>query len=400
MPATNLPAIRAARRRDLPAVYDVLERAFTDAPVSLFIAQTEGDSTLRMRHARIAVAGARVLAHVRIFARQMLVRGVPVAAGGVGSVASHPDARGAGLPTAVLRDAIDVMREDGAAVSFLFTGIPAFYERVGFRIAREPSFEAVARAVAALPHDGGYELRAIGPSDTAALLALYRRASAGATGAITRTARTWRDAQSWLAEDAAACLVAEWHGRIAAYIRARDREYGYQALEAEHAPGHAAAIAPLLAAVGARALALGKRVVTVAPADHALAIALRSLPSTRETDDVRYPMMMRIISLRALADALLPHLAARADAHRGAAFTLGLRAPDGDALTLDVRGATGRVGRGAPGYTLDEHATLDALLGQRRAGALLRPRAPAEVRRRVDALLPETALHFWNSDRI
>lgn len=399
MPSPRSAAIRAARRRDLPAIYDVLEQAFTDAPISLFVAQTEGDSTLRMRHARVAVDGGRVVAHVRIFARRMLVRGVPVAAGGIGSVASHPDARGGGLPTALLRDAIDVMRSDNVPVSFLFTGIPQFYERVGYRTVREPSFVADAGEVASIAHDGGYALRAIDGDDTPALLTLYRRATAGTTGAIVRTARTWRDAQAWLAEDAAAPLVAEWNGRTVAYMRARDRDYGYHLLEAEHAPGHAAAIAPLLAAAGRRAVALGRSVVTVAPAGHALAVALRSLPSTRETDDVRYPMMMRIISLRALIDALLPHLASRADTHRGAAFSLGLRAP-GDSLTLDVRGATARIGRGMPQYTLDEGATLDALLGQRRAGALLRPRAPAEVRRRVDALLPETPLHFWNSDRI
>lgn len=400
MPDHKSPPVRAARRRDLPAIYAVLERAFADAPISLFMAQTEGDSTFRYRQARVAEVDGRVLAHVRIFARRMLVRGVPVDAGGIGSVASDPDARGLGLPSALLRDAIGVMQADRTPVAFLFTGIPAFYERVGFRIIRQPAFDADARACAALPHDGGYTIRRIGDDDARALLALYRRAVAGSTGAVVRTQRTWRDAQSWLGEDPAGCLMAEWNGGAAAYIRARDREYGYNLLEAEHLPGHDAAVAALLAAVGGRAVATGHRVVTTAPAAHALAVALRSLPSTRESIDVRYPMMMRIVSLRALADALLPHLAARAGTHRGAAFTLGLRAPEGQALTLDVRGASVRIGRGPAQYALDERATLDALLGQRRAGALLRPRAPADIHRRLDALLPETPLHFWNSDRI
>ena len=34
--------IRAARRSDLPAVYRLLDSAFTDAPSRLFIDQTEG----------------------------------------------------------------------------------------------------------------------------------------------------------------------------------------------------------------------------------------------------------------------------------------------------------------------------------------------------------------------
>jgi hypothetical protein len=110
--------------------------------------------------------------------------------------------------------------------------------------------------------------------------------------------------------------------------------------------------------------------------------------------------MMRIVSLDALVAALLPQFDASAARHRGAAFTLGLSAPDGQHVTLDVGASGARVRRNAAQYTLDEPSTLDAVLGQRRASALVRPRPPREIARRIDALLPETALRFWNSDRI
>lgn len=394
-------AIRAARKADLPQIYEVLASAFTDAPLQLFIDQTEGDSTLRWKHVRVAEVDGRIAAHVRIFSRRMLVRGVPMSAGGIGSVASHPSARGLGLPTALLHDAIDVMERDGMPVSFLFTGIPAFYERLGWRIVRQAGIDADASEAAATPHERGYAIRRIVADDVPALLRLYRRATAGSTGAVVRTRRTWRDAQIWLGEDARGCLCAEWAGRPVAYIRCRSRDFGYQVLEAEAVRGHEAAIAALLAVAGKRAAALKQLIAMYAPMDAPLADALRTLASTRETTDVRYPAMMRIVSLDRLVAAVLPQIAGRAERHRGAAFTLGLRAPDDQRLTLEIAPSTARARRAnAAAYELDEAATLDLLLGQRRASTLLRPRPAAEVRRRIDGIFPETPFRFWNSDRI
>jgi predicted N-acetyltransferase YhbS len=393
--------IRAARRADLPAVYHLLDAAFTDAPVQLFIDQTEGDSTMRLRHIRVAEVDGRIAAHVRIFARRMLVRGVPVRAGGIGSVASAPDARGLGLPSALLHDALDVMARDGVAVSFLFTGIPALYERLGWRIVAQPAIEADPPDAAA-PDTGGYRVRPIAPDDLRALLSIYREATAGSTGAIVRTAGTWRDAETWLGEDPAGCLLAERDGRAAAYIRSRSREYGYHILELEHRRGHGAAVDALLATAARRAAAKRQRLYATVPDPHSLAAAMRAMPAMVETAHMRYPTMMRIVSLDALVASLLPRLdaSARSAAVDGASFTLGLRAPDGQSVTLDVTPSRVRLRRTAPRYTLDESSTLDALLGQRRASDLVRPRPPAEVRRRIDGLLPETAFHFWNSDRI
>lgn len=392
--------VRAARRSDLPAVYRVLQSAFTGTPIQLFIDQTEGDSTLRMRHIRVAEIDWRIAAHVRVFSRRMLIRGVPVRAGGIGSVASAPDARGLGLPSALLHDAIDVMARERIAVSFLYTGIPAFYERLGWRIVREPVFNANAMEVAQVPRERGYRIRRIEDEDVPALLLIYRRATAGTTGAIVRTAATWRDALRWLGEDGAGCLLAESGGRPVAYLRARSRDHDYTLLEAEHERGHEAAVAWLVAQAARRAVRLREQPWTYAPADSTLAGTLRALPSTTETTGVGYPAMMRIVSLDALTAALLPWFDGRARMHRGVPFTLGFRAPDGQSLTLAVRAAGARTSRAAAAYQLDEAGTLDALLGQRRASDLVRPRPPAEIRSRIDALLPETPFHFWNSDRI
>jgi len=392
--------LRAARTADLPALYDLLEQCFPEAPRSLFVEQTERDATFRLRHGRVAVADGRIVGYVRIFERRMLVRGVPVAAGGIGSVATHPDARESGVASAVMRDAIDEMRRGGFALSFLFTGITPFYERLGYRVVREPRIAADPAEAARLPLPSLYTVRPMTDGDIPRLLSIYRRASAGSTGSVVRTRRSWRDATHWLGERDGDGLVAERNGVPAAYLRSRCRTYGHQILEAEHLRGHELAIVSLLSMIGARAAEHGERLVALVPEGQALANTMRTLPSATVTTDVPYPMMMRIISLDALLGGLSRYLRTRAAGHPGPPLRLGLRAPGGQRAVVDVAKRAVTVRRNGAAYELDAAATLDALLGQRRAGRLARPMPAAEAVRRIDALLPETALRFWNSDRI
>lgn len=286
--------IRAVRRGELPRVYDLLEAAFPEARRGLFVAQTERDSTFRLRHGRVAIVDGRVAGYVRIFARTMLVRGAPLAAGGIGSVATEAGARHGGVATALMLDAIEVMRREGMAVSFLFTGIPAFYERVGYRVVRERSFAVPAEKAAGLSTTGLYDVRLMGDTDVRRLVGIHQRASAGATGAVRRTRRQWLDATAWLEEDVGGCFVAELRGMPVAYMRCRQRDYGYQVIEAESLPGHFDAMAAMLARAAGRALDLGCETIGgLAPRASPLAVVLESLSSRMAP--VRHPMMMRAL---------------------------------------------------------------------------------------------------------
>jgi len=294
------------RRGELGQVYDLLAAAFgdKDAPLVRFEAQTEQDSTFRLRHGRVAVRDGRVVGYVRIFARTMMVRGRPVAVGGIGSVATEAAYGSRGIGTALLEDAIAQMRREGMQASFLFTGIPGFYERLGYRIVREPQFDLEAAACTGISHAGLWDVRAMRDGDERRLLAIYRRAIAGSTGAVVRTLRTWRDARTWLDEDTGGCFVAERSSVPVAYLRSRQRTYGRQILEAESAPGHEGAVAALVSAVGRRAMEHGEQVVSLAPDGHPLATALRSVGAS-ETTDVAHPMMVLGLGEAWAGEALL-----------------------------------------------------------------------------------------------
>lgn len=278
------------RREELPAVFDLLERAFPEAERALFERQTLADSTFRLRYGRAAIApDGRLLGYVRIFARRMLVRGVAVPAGGIGSVATAPDARGNGIATALLRDAIEVMRGEGMRVSFLFTGIPAFYERLGYRVVRQPYIEAPAAAVRRRPSRVA-EIRALTADDVPGALRIYRAATAGATGALVRTPRMWREADAWLGDDRP--WLAMRAGRPVAYVRARCRPPAHQVLEAHTLPGHDDALFDVLAR-SARCDAGCRTVTALCGAGSPLARVLSGVAGASVSWRFRWPMMVR-----------------------------------------------------------------------------------------------------------
>ncbi len=286
--------LRAARKSDFPEIIDLLQICFDEAAPGFFAAQTAHDSTFRLRHARVAELDGRIAGYVRIFARRMRVGGAIVAAGGIGSVATHPDAQHRGIATALLGDAIAQMQRERMAVSFLFTGIPGFYERIGYRIVRQPEITVPRRQLSTLP-SAGYTIRPFErESDVPAALAMHRQATSRVTGAIVRTSRTWTDALHWL-EGHESRMVVDGAGGMAGYIRARCRPFGHQILEAECRAGDTIALSALLRDLGTTSCAC-ERVVASVPSIHALATLLRSLPGAHDTTDVQHPMMVRVLS--------------------------------------------------------------------------------------------------------
>lgn len=291
-------------------MYGLLGRAFPGADPAMFVAQTERDRTFRVRYGRVAVGdGGRVIGWVRIFRRQMTIRGEFVAAGGLGQVAADAEARGSGVASALLRDAIEVMRDDGMAVSFLFTGIPALYEQVGYRIVREPFFEFDALEAAELMGGEEYAVTSI-PSAflgrSSCDMVARSGAGFGETGRIVRRMPSHRepwDEERWLGEDRKGRL-ATTSGDMPftmpnGYIRCAVRGQQYQILEAEALSQHPDAMCALVRAVAKRALEMAAagevstRMGALAPDGSRLAAVLRGLRSTTETTEVAHPMMMR-----------------------------------------------------------------------------------------------------------
>jgi ribosomal protein S18 acetylase RimI-like enzyme len=402
------PLIRAARPADMPAAYELLSLCFPDARPDLFRRQTEHDSTFRWRHGRVVEVDGAVVGYLRIFDRRMWVRGARLSAAGIGSVATHPDYRRRGLATALLRDTLALLRRDGYHLSFLGTEIAApFYERLGWRIVRQPSHGAPAAEAATLSERPGLTIRPFAPSDLAMVARIHARATRGRTGAVARSLRYWADHMSWIDDDAGGFLVATGGRRgLTAFVRSRSERWASTlvVLDAHCREGAEGDLAPLLGALGRYAVGQGlKGIQASLPEGHPLAEAFARLPSAGVTTEVRFPLMMRVVDLVGLLRSLAPLLGKRVPAMK-APVSLAFE-EDGWRTCLRVGPKGVRVAARSADEVVSvspgEAVTL--LLGQKAVREILAPGAdpPSEgALSALEQLLPREPLHFCTADRI
>lgn len=399
---TGQPVIRSLRPADLPHVFDLLRTCFVGTPADHFVKQHLYDSTFRPWQGRVAELDGRVVAYVRIFDRRMRVRGVPFRAGGVGSVATHPDFRRQSLASTLLADAIRVMERRGYAISYLYTGIMPFYERLGWRVVAQPYFRAPAADLAGLASAvPPYSVRTFEPADLPRVQRVFALATRGATGAVVRDAAYWRDHFWWANDDLRFFLVAERRGNVAAYFRGQvepDRQR-LVALECETLPSERGAGLALLSEAARRALELGLTMVYCqAPADSAIADAFRTCRSAEFRPTGRAPDMQLLVRPDRALRGLLPVLRRAASEAPGPGVTLAV----GDTGVRLTNGHAELTRPGPEAVRLDRYDAILALLGQRSVVECLEPKTPAPVAviDRLEKALPPCAYHFWYPDRI
>lgn len=398
---TGQPVLRSLRPADLPHVFDLLRTCFVGTPADHFVKQHLYDGTFRPWQGRVAEVDGRVVAYVRIFDRRMRVRGVPLRAGGVGSVATHPDFRRRSLASTLLEDAIRVMRRRGYAISFLYTGVMPLYERLGWRVVAQPYLRAPLAEAARAATSGAYVVRSFDAGDLPAVRRVFSRATRDATGSIVRTERYWRDHFWWANDDPRFFLVVERRGRVVAYLRGQVEAPRQRlvVLECETLPSERAAAPALFAEAARRALTLGLTMVYCqAPADSAIAEAFRACSRAESRPTGRAPDMQLLVRPDQVLRRLLPLLRRAARETPGPDVTLAI----GDAGVRLTRHDAEMVTADACSVRLDRYDAVLALLGQRSVVECLEPRepAPAAAIERLEAALPPCAYHFWYPDRI
>jgi predicted N-acetyltransferase YhbS len=196
----------------------------------------------------LALDGGKPVSCVQIFARPIRLRHERVLLGGIGSVATHASARGRGLASELLRQAIARMRERGMALSLLFTGRFSFYETLGWQQMSTRLFKLSPHAPLAMPDDGTI-LRAFEPDDLGRVQALYDAYTEPLSGPTVRDARYWAGQLRLAGTPREDFRVAERNGEIVAYARAAAFGGRMRVLEYARAADGASALARLLAAL-------------------------------------------------------------------------------------------------------------------------------------------------------
>ncbi len=171
------------------------------------------------------------VSHACVIDRPILIGGTAVTAGEIALVGTLEERREEGLGRAIIGHLLGYMGRRRYPMAFLF-GIPAFYERFGFRhglrtfMSGQGATIKVGSILAAGP-PAGYSVRAMEDRDIPDLSLLYRRDTEQATGAAARDPEYWQ----WIIDHTAETglvaagnrMVVERDGRPVGYALIADR---------------------------------------------------------------------------------------------------------------------------------------------------------------------------------
>lgn len=245
--------VRTATPADDPALAALWRRCF-DAPhlTALYALDPE-------RHRRTFVAENpagdgidAVVVHVPRLIRD--AAGTPRRVGGIGSVATHPEARGRGLVRQLLAAAERSMTAEGCAWSLLFTGTPGVYRGSGWQEFATSYTEGGLAPTAPVPRP--FDVRRASAADAVEVTALHHTYNA------VRPLTSLREPGDW------AVRVPAWYGPPERSLVAVDPGSGAlvgwvvaqhegDRVEVREFAGAAESLGTLLAAAGAHGRAAG-----------------------------------------------------------------------------------------------------------------------------------------------
>ena len=139
-----------------------LSRAEVDVLRRLFAAAWGEDGTFHESDWEHAKGGVHVLveddgeilSHGSVVTRTLEIDGTPIRTGYVEAVATWPRHQGRGYGTLVMREISDVIRSS-YPLGALATGVPEFYERLGWERWRGPTSVRTSNGIERTPDDDG-----------------------------------------------------------------------------------------------------------------------------------------------------------------------------------------------------------------------------------------------------
>jgi len=148
--------------------------------------------------------------------------------GGVAGVAVHPDARGRGTGSRLLRHLVGAIREQGRPVSALFPTALGVYRPLGWEVVGSMDDTRLPTALLrAVRRPADVRLRTAGLDDVAAVTGLYDAHGATTNGLLTRTGACFPRPEDGVLESDVVAL-ADQDGAVRGYA-AYDRGRGYGA---------------------------------------------------------------------------------------------------------------------------------------------------------------------------
>ena len=319
-PGTRLPFRRGSveyclgTEADHEAVYQTLLHVFHGPDRDSFLGAIN-DPSYRPDQRILAKVDGRIVSHLHLTERQIRFGSVTIRVNGVMWVGTLPEFRGMGFAQNLMRLATQRGKESGAAVQVLTTGMPQFYQGLGWGICgRQTTAQTMSRN---LPQVGdglvegraSWQVRPWRQVELGDLMSLYELQYARTTGSVVCAEEYWR----WMIGRRYAHVI--WVACLGEAVKGYAFIKDHKILEIASDPAYPHALKSLLGRVRAEALERAYPEVTVAaPSNHPVIEAIRSA-SGRVIDQDLYEgsaSMYHIPDLGAFLKSILPELARRA----------------------------------------------------------------------------------------
>ncbi|MDO8683776.1 MAG: GNAT family N-acetyltransferase [Armatimonadota bacterium] len=308
-------SVRAILDSEREECLEMLDRAFDGTPNGYFVRYFEGDPDYKNDYCRVYPENGRIVSSLHICRREVRVGLSRLVMGGLANVGTEPDHRGKGYSSEVLRDSARFMNEDEMDFSILYTGINAFYDRLGWRTLPVPYlFGKLEKSVAAA-NEERYGVRVYNPDEDApALLKVYEEFSGAMLMSAVRSEFRWRNFTMHKFHPPWRIMLAEDDSGIVAYTVSKIHNDTLIFDELGFSPGHEAALSLLMKQDASDAISQGAREVSLEPATHPAVTAIAA--GIADELEIRHQTggMVMFFDLERTFGRLLPELARRVKA--------------------------------------------------------------------------------------
>ena len=299
--------IRAARESELEQTVELSCVAFNPDGHERYWQYIKGDSSYRLSQTRVVVVNDKVVSTLRVWERRMWVGASLVTVGGIGGVCTHPNYRGVGYASALMRNTIDYLRTIGCDLGVLFTIIPeAFYAQLGWTSLPLHGFSVAYNSAARAAASSKWQVTDFNPeTDLDAVAELYDIANAQQSGTIARTRTYWDMAPSRI-RGVLPTVVARQNGHIGGYLNYEMDGKTAEVREVECVPNKLEAldalVSYLLQACGAQEI---EKIEVKFPSQHPFAERLIGACNSPVTPTKRSKMMLYAVDLPVLLRRLV-----------------------------------------------------------------------------------------------
>ena len=223
--------IRGIHDSELEEMIDLQCRVFRPDGHERYSQYVHAEPSYRYDQSRVVVVNGEIVSTLRVWEREMRIGAVAVPMGGIGGVGTHPDHRGAGYATELMKDTITYMRGAGYDIGVLFSAIPcAFYRKLGWASVPLAGFRVTRSQTAGLEETEWHVEPFNEDRDLDASISLYDRCNSQQSGSLVRTQSYWESGPARL-RDILPTVVARREDTFGGYLNFQVGEKSANILE-------------------------------------------------------------------------------------------------------------------------------------------------------------------------